>query len=223
MDYEKLRKLNDLLVNQLEDYISMTATGSVAVEDPYIEGRSDRDILLIFKKSPEKDLSSIEGILDKMQFNNSYNFVPIPKTVFDEVEENKFAFSNRFRSKVLFGEDVMKNVKLPNRDSTKEMYEKGIKEVIHKLQFGLTNSTHWSINKVRDKFWKQFKHAFMYLAIKCYYDNQNYPRTREKIVERIQSKEVNEVFTVLHSIDQQSKEEIIKSARGLLSYLKSYD
>jgi len=223
MNYEKLRKLNDVLVNQFKDYISMTVIGSIATGDPYIEGRSDKDILLIFKNSPKKSLGSIEEILSKMKFNESYNFVPIPKTVFDKAEENKYAFSNRFRSKILFGEDIMKNTKLPPQDSTKEMYEREIEKVIHKLQFGLTNSSHWSVNKVRDKFWKQFKHAFMYLAIKDYYDTQDYPRTRKEITKRIQSKEIDIVFRVLHSIDQQPKGEIIKSARGLLFYLESSD
>jgi hypothetical protein len=219
MDYEKLKRLNDILINQFKDYISMIAVGSIVTGDPYIEGKSDKDILLIFKDSPENHLDFIEKTLGQIQFDDSYVFTTIPRNEFGQAD-SKYSFSNRFRSKTLFGEDLVPLSHLPDTQTIQKTYILGLKEVILRLNIQITNSAFWSVKKIRNKFWTQFKHAFMYLAMKCYYDTNTYPITRKEIVESLQSKELSDVFRVLHSIDQQSKEELISSARQLLNYLK---
>lgn len=220
MDHEKLRGLNDDLAQEFQDYISMIAVGSIVTGDPYIEGRSDKDILLMFNNDPTRNIENIGKLITKTSFDDSYVFVALPQKAFG-LANSKYAFSNRFRSKTLFGEDLIPLSKLPNEEVIQKTYEKGLESVTHQLNNNLINSGIWSTEKIRDSFWKQFKHAFMYLAIKSYHQTGEYPQARKDVADKLQSPEVNDVWNTLHSIDQQPKETIIDSAKGLVSYLSS--
>ena len=115
MGDEKLSVLNDLLVKKCKGYISMIATGSIAVGDPWIEGRSDRDILLIFGGNPSGNLLKMRDICASLYFDDSYNFTSMPRKAFG-LSTSKYALSNRFRSKTLFGKDLVPLSQLPNNN-----------------------------------------------------------------------------------------------------------
>jgi len=219
MDYKKLGVLNDALATRFSDYVSMIATGSIITGDPFIEGRSDRDILLVFENDPLRDLGDTRRLLTLPTFDESYVFTRIKRSDWGQAD-SKYAFSNRFRSKTLFGLDLVPRAQLPDKGTTRRMYLNGLEDVSQKLAIHLDNSVFWSQSKVRDKFWKQFKHAFMFLAVRDYYLTGNYPKTRKELAERLKSSEIDEAFVVLHSIDQQPKERIECCAKGLVNYLK---
>jgi hypothetical protein len=123
MDYKKLEKFDKLLRSKSTNYLSMIAVGSIITGDPYIEGRSDKDIVLIFKNNPKKDLHKVEQIIKNISFDESYLFTPIPKDSFGTAN-SKYSFSNAFRSKTLFGEDFVKRAILPSKEKTKEIYSR---------------------------------------------------------------------------------------------------
>jgi len=220
MDYKKLGFLNDNLRNMTEEYISMIAIGSIATGDPWMEGRSDRDILLVFNQNPSQYSSRIKYIADSLLFNPTYIFTAIKKEEFTGPENSSHDFSHKFRSQILFGADLIGETRLPERERIFEIYSRGIREVTEKLEKKLHYGKLWPVGKIRDVFWKQFKHAFMYLAIKHYYETGYYPKTKQEVADILDSKELQESLRVLHSIDQQPKEEIEEIAKGLLSYLR---
>jgi len=218
MDFQNLENLDKKLKENFPSYLSMIAVGSVVTGDPYVKGRSDKDIVLIFDRDPVDLFESIEAILGSFSFDESYIFTPIGKKYWGR-PDSKYTFSNAFRSKTLFGKDFVKLAILPSGEEVKKIYSGGLESVYHRILNYLVNSKSWSAEKTRDKFWKQFKHTFMYLAIREYYLTGNYPKTRKEISERLNSKEIWRMFEVLHSIDSKSKGEIIECARDLVGYL----
>lgn len=222
MNHKKLEEFDKILRKKSKNYSSMIAVGSIVTGDPYIEGRSDKDIVLIFKDNPKNEISKIEKIIKRIIFDESYFFTPIPRNSFG-VANSKYCFSNKFRSKTLFGEDIIKEAILPDRESTRKIYLKGLEETSHQLYNQIINSPSWKTEKIKNKFWKQFKHIFMYLAIREYYFSGDYPQTRKEISERLNSKEINNTFWILHSIDNQPRESIIKCAKSLVKYIEFLD
>jgi len=196
----------------------MIAIGSTVTGDPYIEGRTEDDILLIFNEDPLKEMSLIEKILKKSKFEERYAFSPKPKAEFGNAE-SKYSFSDAFRSKTLHGEDLVSQAKLPDKEKTKEIYSNGLKEVKNELYNLILNSKFWTTKKMEDKSWKQFKNLFMYLAIREYSLSGDYPKTRNEISRRLDSISIEGAFNVLHSINNQSKKEIVKCARDVIGYL----
>jgi hypothetical protein len=174
----------------------------------------------MFKNNPIQHLSRIEKILTSMNFDESYAFTPLRRDDFGR-SDSKYTFSNRFRSKTLFGRDLVQFSFLPESEVIRSMYMSGLKETMNKMNNCLINSGNWSEAKVRDIMWKQFKHTFMYLAIKEYYETRKYPVTRKDLVERLKSPEINKTFDILHSIDAQPKDKIIDCSRELTKYIQN--
>ena len=221
MNFQKLKKLNSKLKQTYEDYISMIAVGSIVTEDPHIKNRSDNDIVLIFEKVFSSRPSNIEDILSSFDFDESYVFTPLPKSEFG-IPFGKYSFSNKFRSKNLFGKDLIKKAKLPNYEQSKKIYLKGLNSTIHQVENNLTNSKIWDIDKIKDKFWKQFKHAFMYLAIREYCLSGEYPKTRKEITTKINMPKLKETFEVLHNINNKSHVEITNCSKKLSKMLHKF-
>lgn len=224
MDYDnkKLKALYKLLKKNREDYISMIGVGSTITGDPYIEGRTNKDVLLTFNKDYREEASLIEAIVKKFKFEQNYTFTPILKEDFGRAD-SKYSFSDKFRSKTLYGEDLVNQAKLPDKEKGREMYSNGFKDLKDKLNNIILNSSNWPSEKVRNKSWEQLKHVFMYLAIKEYYLSGEYPRTRNEVVNKLDSRSIEEAFMVLHSIDMQPKRRIIKCARDVINYLNKVE
>ncbi|MBL7058816.1 hypothetical protein ISS03_05835 [Patescibacteria group bacterium] len=108
---KKLLKLHDQIKKISPDYISMLTVGSTAVGDKWIAGRSDYDILLIFKKDFQKYLPQIKKILEDINFDDSFLFVPFNKKDYTKITNSSFDFCNKFKCKALHGKDVSKECK----------------------------------------------------------------------------------------------------------------
>lgn len=217
----KLKNLHNWLNANYEDYTSLIAVGSIAVGDFFINGRSDHDFLLIFKKDPSKINASLEQYLKTAKFEETYLFNPLPRHIFLGPNNSNYAFSNKFRSKTIEGKNIIPEVKLPDKTTTKAIYTNGLEKISRKLSTRITNSPSWKLNKTRDEFWKLFKHSFMNLAIKAYAISGEYPKKRIDIVDFYSSKELEKTLYVLNSIDNQPKEEIVKTAKMLNTYLNN--
>jgi len=218
MEYKQLMKFDEKLRSFSKEYLSMVAVGSIVTGDPYIQGRSDKDIVLIFNTDPLNLIKNLEQVVKESDFDESYVFTPIPKSEFGN-PDSKYTFSNKFRSKTLFGEDFVATAKLPEKKKINEIYMKGLTSTSHQIYNHIINSGIWSKEKVSHEFWKDFKHVFMYLAIREYYITEDYPKTRKEIAQRLNISEINETFNILHSIDNQPKEKIVICAKDLMKYI----
>lgn len=224
MELKKLQVLHEKLRKDYKDYISMIAVGSIAVGDYWIEGRSDRDILLIFNgqnftipffKKMRRNLEAKAG------FDKTYKFVPLPKHILIGPKYNAFDFSNKYRSKTIFGEDLIPQVKLPNKKIIKEMFEEGLEKTRDKMEKSINKSRYYSQEIAQRKFWKLYKHTFMYLAIKNYYQTGFYPETRFKIAQEINSPILFETLQTLNQINKKQKQEIIHNSKNLLEFIST--
>ncbi|MBU2104621.1 MAG: hypothetical protein KKF67_02515, partial [Nanoarchaeota archaeon] len=82
MKIKNLLKLHKHLSFDSKNYLCMIADGSIATGDQWIEGRSDHDILLIFKKVTDKDMHDLKNYLDKADFDDTYLFNVFTKEFF---------------------------------------------------------------------------------------------------------------------------------------------
>ncbi len=215
-----LENLHQWASSKYENYLSMIAIGSIAVGDAWIEGRSDHDILLVFEEYPQSIASDLEGYLQNSEFDETYLFTPLPKSVLIGPKNHSHDFSNKFRSKTLYGIDLIPEVKLPTDEVIKSLYESGLESVTRRMSHRIAHASLWTDEKARNVFWKLFKHSFMNLAIRAYATSGNYPRKREDVVKHYDSDELKVVLETLNTINEQPRENIVSAAKGLVGYIK---
>ncbi|MBI2146055.1 hypothetical protein HYU22_01810 [Candidatus Woesearchaeota archaeon] len=219
---ENLEQLNQWISFKYSDYLSMIAVGSIAVGDTWIERRSDHDILLVFESYPERLASELREHLQNYDFDDSYLFTPLPKEEFIGPLNHSYDFSHKFRSKTLYGVDLISEVKLPLKEVTRALYENGLERVTRRMEHRLANASFWSDAKVRDVFWRLFKHSFMNLAIKAYANSGSYPQRRKDVVEYYAAAELHGALETLNTINNLPKEAIISAADKLIGYLRKH-
>ncbi|MBW2965756.1 nucleotidyltransferase domain-containing protein [Candidatus Woesearchaeota archaeon] len=215
----KLKELHDWMKSNCPNYISMITVGSVATGDTLIEGRSDNDICLIFENEFKEDIPKIREYVLKLNFDKEYAISTFQKEDFIGPNAISHDFSHKFRSKVLFGEDFTEKINLPNRKTIFEIYSNGLRETKEKLKQKLNYGGLWQESKVKKEFWKLFKHVFMYLSIKHYYETNIYPKTRDDLVSFLDSPILDRTLTTLKDINNKNSEEIFKVAYELSDYL----
>ncbi|MBD3259621.1 hypothetical protein GF371_03220 [Candidatus Woesearchaeota archaeon] len=215
----KLEKLHEWLKTNCNNYISMITVGSTATGDTLIENRSDNDVCLIFQTEFKKDIPKIRKFLREINFEDFYSFTIMKKEVFIGPYNITHDFSHKFRSKVLFGENFISEVELPNREVTLKIFSDGLDKVKERMKNRLFYGELWSDQTVQKEFWKLFKHVFMYLAIKHYYDTGIYPKTRAEVAKLLNSPALDRTLITLININHKSHEEIFRIARELIDYL----
>jgi len=215
-----LHNLHKWLSSISKHYICMILDGSIATGDKLLRGRSDKDVILIFKRINKEEINKLERYLSTSNFDDAYMFIPFTKSFFIKKYNNTHDFSRKFRSNLIYGKDITKDFKLPSKKQTVKIYKDGLMQVRRRLSSRIINSGFWSVNKVKDVFWKLFKHAFMYLAIKIYSDSDKYPKTREEVVKYYKSPELDYTLETLNNIDKIKKKRIIEIANSLNKYLE---
>lgn len=217
-----LSNLHEWLKTNCHSYISIIGVGSFVTGDSYIEGRSDKDYLVVFDKILDKDISKLKEYLSNTDFNDVYGFVPMEKDYFLKNKKHSHDFSGKFRTKTLFGEDIIKDKQIPSKDEAYKIINEGVADVMRRLYRILVNENIWSESKIRNISWKLYKHSFMYLAIKIYQDTKIYPKTRIEVVKQLKSKELDKTLNRLNNIDNSNKQEIIETNKKLLDYLNFF-
>lgn len=216
---DRLQEFHNWLTENCGTYISMIANGSNATGDTWIEGRSDHDVLLVFSTDFHGELERIKDYLKKSSFTDEYLFVPFSKEGFIKSHNSTHDFSRKFRTKTLFGQDLISEVQLPTKEQIYALYSKGLDDFMNRFERRLLNTSFWSEKKVRSIFWQFFKEAIMYLQIKHYYETGVYPRTRDELVQSYNAPELVEILAILKKINEAGKDSIIQTAEKLFQYL----
>lgn len=218
---KKLEKFHLWLKEHFKDYICMIGTGSFVTGDKWIEGKSDKDIILVFEKPYGNNIFHINDYLKKNSFDEIYLFVPMLKEKYLKSRKHSHDFSGKFRSLVLFGPDIIKNKELPSTEETKTIFLKGIDDVKRRLERVLINESIWTEKKIKKTLWKLFKHTFMYLAIKYYFENDVYPIKRSDLVNLTKEPILKKTLKFLYEINSKKREELLYVAKSLLEYLEN--
>jgi hypothetical protein len=218
---EELEQVHNFLKDNFQEYISLIAIGSITNDDNWIEGRSDKDILIMFESFPNNHIQKINNFLKTTNFDDVYTFVPMLKNYWIPNRKHSHDFSGRFRSKTIYGIDLIPEKQIPSKEDAFNIYSKGLEDVKNRITRTLVNEGIWSEKKIRNVFWKLFKHTFMHLAIKHYYQTENYPNSRNKIVETINEPVLKETLDFLNDIDNREKKDIVNIGTKLLNYLNS--
>tara|TARA_Y100000310_G_scaffold315642_1_gene366421 strand:- start:879 stop:1538 length:660 start_codon:yes stop_codon:yes gene_type:complete len=218
---EELEPIHKYMKNTFSEYVCIIAVGSIVTGDHWIKGRSDKDFLIIFNNLPQDYIANMSLFFSKMNFDETYTFVPMKKSYWIKNKHHSHDFSGKFRSKIIFGENILPQKELPSKEETLQIYTEGLEDVKQRILRTLVNEKIWSEKKIRDIFWKLFKHGFMYLAIKYYYDMDIYPQSRKELVELTKSEVLEEVLLTLYQIDYKNKIEILTTATNFLAFISS--
>lgn len=216
---DQLQKFHDWLSENCETYISMVANGSNVTGDTWIEGRSDYDILLVFSNDFRSEFSKVKDHLKRSSFTDDYFFIPFTKEVFLQYHNGTHDFSRKFRTRTLFGQDLISKIQLPTKEQARDVFLSNMWSFMDEFERRLLNAGFWSEKKVRGAFWEIFKNAFMHLQIKSYSETGIYPRTRDELARSLHSSELSETLDILKKIDDADKDSIVRVAEKLFRYL----
>ena len=126
---ENLNQFHKWITENCDNYVSMVLIGSVATGDQWIDGRSDIDILIIFENLENNQKEKIKDYLLKADFNDVYTFVPMTKEYWLNNKNHSHDFSGKFRSKIIFGENIIDQKQIPNKETAFKIYNAGLEDV----------------------------------------------------------------------------------------------
>lgn len=217
---ETLQTLHERILSTDTTYTSMMLVRSQAVGEPFVEGRSDYDIVLSFDVYNSRIQDSLSNFLRGLPFDDSYLFTPLAQGDFVGPLISTHDFSHRFRSRVLFGDDLVPITKLPSLEDSWDIYHKGILRTRRRLEHRLAHIDFWSLDKCRGEFWKLFKHSLMYLAVRAYCESGSYPRSRGDIVDYFCDERIVDVACKLYGINTASKKKMLSAGVGIVEFLR---
>lgn len=215
----ELKKVHKAAISQFSDYKCMIAIGSIATSDFFVKGRSDYDILLIFENDFSNRLDAIKIIFETVSFNDSILLVPLLKSDFLDNHSHSHDFSHKFRSKTLFGDNIIPLKKLPTIQQSKRIVAKGYLEVKNRLIRTVINGNHWSTKKVREMLYREFKHIIMYLAIHQYVKTGIYSIDRKEVTKREKDDRLVKISESLNKMNTQKKAILLDQSRAVLDWI----
>ncbi|MEK7177021.1 MAG: hypothetical protein AAB719_01890 [Patescibacteria group bacterium] len=216
----KLNNLHEWLSNNIAGYIALCEAGSTTAGDPWVEGRSDRDITIVLTDVNKKAEEKIRQHLGQAGFDDTYLFIMFAKEYFLATHSDQ-DISMKFRGQTLYGEDLVSKKEMPAQAFTDSVAQKGLKSMPRKLRTRLLNSGYWSEKHLRDKLYPEFKRLFMYLADSHYANTGKYPRRRVDVANAFESIELQKVANIVGSIDKATREDLIRAAELSISFLSS--
>jgi hypothetical protein len=208
----KLQRLHEWLRSHVAAYVGLYEAGSVAAGDPWVEGRSDRDVLILVDGGMTPQLrDAIASQLETIGFTDHYLFYLGQKPGFLQTHSDHDV-SMKFRGIVLFGEDVLAEKEVPSRAFVQRWADVGLRTMAAKLRIRILNARCWSIERLRDELYTDFKLMFMLLADQKYAETGVYPRTRVEVADAYDSQPLRELLRTLVEIDQADRQTLIQRA-----------
>ena len=217
---EPLKKLHAWLEVNIDGYIALCEAGSTTAGDPWVAGRTDRDITIVVARLTDGAQTAIRRYL-KNKFGDSYLFI-----IFDEgtflTNTTEQDLSMKYRGQTLFGIDVIAQKPEFPRKLAAQLAQSGLRSQERKLRTRLMNSEHWSIEHVRDYMYPEFKRLIMWLAAKKYAETGKYPRSRAEVATAYNSQELRLLVKAISNIDGLSRREIINAASSAVKLAQNY-
>jgi hypothetical protein len=218
----KLGHLHRALARNVPGYVGMYEAGSTTARDPWVAGRSDRDITIVFSGQVRARLErELRRQLPALGFNDTYGFTAIPKGRFLATRHDN-DISMKFRGRVLFGEDLIRHKQMPSRALAHQIAQDGLRALRGKFGHCLLNAESWSLELLRDKLYEAFKLFLMYLAADAYAETGRYPKRRIDVARAYGSGELLHIARVVAKVDSTEKVELLSTARIARDLLKDF-
>jgi hypothetical protein len=215
----KLRRLHGWLRLYLERYVGLYETGSVPAGDPWVEGRSDRDILIVVDgQITSEGVEAISGQLEVVGFTDTYLFNIARRHGFLRTHSDH-DIAMKFRGATLFGEDLLAQKEAPSRVFAERWAEAGLRTMPGKLRIRVMNAPCWSAERLRDDIYFLLKQMFLFLAARSYANTGHYPRRRFDVADAYSSVELRELARDIVTIDRADKASLTESATSAIKAL----
>lgn len=218
---ENLDQLNSWLKKNWPSYRAMIEGGSVAAGDPLIEGRSDWEIAIVADEINPEGLASLGEFLKTLPQDDRVELVYRITSKLLSPSNDLHYLTGKFRSKTLFGEDLIERIPFPDKDLVEKAWKDGLIKVLGQIDKYLVNASIWSDEKVRKQFRPIFKNIFMFLQMKAWCEDGEYPVTRQNVVDRYHSEELQKMWNTLHSINETNSQDILDTARLASLYISN--
>ncbi|NQV89419.1 MAG: hypothetical protein HQ488_03805 [Parcubacteria group bacterium] len=217
----ELAKLHEWLSSNVDGYVALCEAGSTTAGDPWVEGRSDRDVTIVFSEINKELRSTVQAQLGRVGFDDTYLFIMFPQDYFLETQSEQ-DLSMKFRGETLYGEDLVKLKELPTREFAQDVAHRGLSTMSRKFSTRLLNSDHWSIEHLRDMLYPEFKRLIMYLAAAHYAQTGEYPRRRLDVAEAYNSEELRIIADTIATIESATREILIVTTKHAIGFLSDF-
>jgi hypothetical protein len=215
----KLRCLQSLLQLDVERYVGLYETGSLTAGDPWVEGRSDRDIVIVIDgQITGEGVRAISRQLEAVGFTDTYLFNIARRRGFLRTHSDR-DIAMKFRGSTLFGEDLLAQKEAPSRAFAEYWAQAGLRTLPGKLRIRVLNAPCWSVEHLRDDVYFLLKQTFLFLAARRYADTGHYPRRRLDVADAYSSAELRALAGNMVMIDRADKASVIGSARSAIKAL----
>jgi hypothetical protein len=217
---QKVQGLHEWLARSIAEYDGLYEAGSVAVGDPWVDGRSDREIAIVMGGTIDSQIrDQIQRQLAAHEFTDTYLFNLISRRGFLRVTGHH-DIAMKFRGQVLFGRDLLAPKETPSREFAHGFARDRRRLLVAQLSIRVLNARIWSIEHLRDDLYAELKLMFLCLADRSYAEFGYYPRRRLDVADAYQSEDLRRIATSLVQIDQIDKDELIETARTAITVLQ---
>lgn len=217
---DKLTQLHSWLTLNVEGYTAMSEAGSTTAGDPWVEGRSDRDISIVVELKTPTITEDIQRALARLAFNDNYLFLVLDKERYLRTE-NEQDLSVKFRGEILFGEDVLTLKEKPTLQFASTIAQRGLSSMVQKLETRQLNSAYWSEDHLKDKTYSEFKRFIMFLAAERYGATGLYPRMRIEVAKAYDSEQLHKICSLLARFESATHEEVDAGLVSALDFIRS--
>lgn len=217
---EKVQLLHASLSEMTKGYVGLFETGSAAVGDPWVRGRSDRDIAVVLSgRINDNVVQAVSRSVTQCNFNDAYLVYPMHLGRFLSTKTDQ-DIAMKFGGVRLFGQDLLTAKDTPSRAFADGVARAGLRATDATFRVLFLNAQHWSLGRVRNELYTDIKRLFMYLGYKHYADTGEYPKRRHEVVEAYGSAQLGLLASSLLNIDEAGRESLAGSTRSAVDVLR---
>lgn len=206
-----VEKAKELLGKNL---ISVLITGTGAVPEDFIEGISDYDIALVIIDKSKK----VQELVSEFELGDNFllNIITADQL---ELDSGLWPFNDKFRTKCLYGKDLVARVELPSSSAAKARLKTFIQIQENKLFSRVANFRFWSEEKVKKESYSLIKHILFAYSIYYFLKRGIFLRSRQDIY-KDGSEAAKQLAVLLHNWLQVKKEHIIENIHSIENVVK---
>jgi hypothetical protein len=215
----KLARLHAWLAQNIDDYDGLYEAGSVPAGDPWVDGRTDREVAIVVGGTITGEIRGrIQEQLAIQGFDDTYLFNLTPRRGFLTTQVHH-DIAMKFRGQVLFGKDLLTEKETPPREFAARYAQERMGLLFGQLNIRMLNAKCWSVEHLRNDLYDELKLMFLALADKKYAETGEYPVRRLDVAEAYGCDDLRQLYDCLLRIDHSGQEDLIRTAQLAITVL----